>query len=187
MLRMMKNNRRLVIILAAVVTLLAVATGSTLAYLWDKTPSLENTIEPTYVSCQVIENFDGNTKTNVYVKNTSNVEAYIRVSVIANWLDENGDTYGNATPIEGRDYIAEYGNALWVEGSDGFYYYTLPVAAGSSTQELIRSLSPVTSQIPEDCTIRVQIIASAIQAEPADAVSASWGVTVDENGYLLVD
>lgn len=187
MLQMIKNNKRLIIILAAVITLLAIAVGSTLAYLWDKTPSLENTFEPTYVSCKVMETFDGTTKSNVYVTNTSNIKAYIRVKVIATWLDENGNVYGNDTPIEGEDYVAEYGNALWVKGSDGFFYYTLPVAAESSTQELIRSLSPIAANIPEGCTVRVQIIASAIQAEPADAVSASWGVTVNENGRLSVN
>ena len=186
MLQMIKNNRKLIVILAAIVTLLAVATGSTLAYLWTKTPPLENTIEPAYVSCQVIENFDGTTKTNVYVTNTSNVKAYIRVTVIANWLDENGHTYGYATPIEGEDYTAQYGNALWVKGSDGYYYYTLPVDAGAYTQELIRSLSPISSRIPKDCTLRVQIISSAIQAEPVESVSTSWGVTVNGDGTLSV-
>ena len=179
-------KKRISVILAAVL-LVAVAVGTTVAFLVDKTPSVENTFQPVAVSCNVVENFDAeaNVKREVYVQNTGDISAYVRVALVVTWVSqESGTTYGGA-PVWGTDYAVLLGDGGWQQGADGFYYCNAPVAAGDTTPILIRSIAPVTGRAPEGYVLSVQIVASAIQAEPAEAVSAAWnGVTVRGDGTI---
>ena len=64
--------------LAALLILCITATG-TLMFLNHRTAVVRNDMEPARVTCQVDEDFDGNVKKNVNVKNTSNIDAFLRV------------------------------------------------------------------------------------------------------------
>ena len=179
-------KKRIILILAAVL-LLAVAVGTTVAFLVDKTPSVANTFQPVAVSCRVQETFDAqaNTKRDVSVRNTGDISAYIRVALVVTWVsEESGSTYGGA-PVAGVDYAMTLSEDGWVRGSDGFYYCTSAVAAGEATPILVDVVAPVAGKAPEGYRLSVQIVASAIQATPADAVRATWsGVTVNDDGTI---
>ena len=179
-------KKRICLILAAML-LVTAAVGATVAFLVDETPSVENAFYPTFVTCQVQESFDANAnvKKNVYVQNTGDVFAYIRVAVVVTWVDaQSGNTYGGA-PVAGTDYTVTTGQEGWERGADGYYYCNAPVAAGDKTPILIDSIAPVEGRAPEGYVLSVQIVASAIQAEPADAVLAAWsGVTVYDDGTI---
>ena len=179
-------QRKIIIIAAVIIAVATIAAVATVAYLWTKTPPVENTFDPVSVSCKVNETFDGTTKSNVTVTNTGDISAYVRATVLAMWIDGDGNIHGGSTPVEGKDYTAVYGDTRWVKGTDGYYYYTSPLSASGTTAELIKSLSPVSESIPDGCTLRVQVIASAIQAEPAAAVTESWGVAVGNGGELSI-
>ena len=178
---------RVIAIAISIVAAVAIATGSTIAYLWTKAPPIENTLEPVAVTCRVNETFDGVIKSNVSVTNTGDVKAYVRASIVATWIDAEGNTYGGETPVEGVSYKVTYSLSDWVKGSDGYFYFLSPVNAGMDTAPLLDTLSPVSENIPEGYTLRVQILASAIQAEPSAAVEQYWNVTVASDGKLTLN
>ena len=160
----MKRNKTFALILA-IVLLLTVSVGGTLAYLSTKTEPVTNRFVPAYVSCEV--------NSDCTVKNTSNVDAYIRAAVVVNWMDASGNVYGtkpNCTVTE---------NSGWTESS-GFYYYNGAVAAGETT-----TTAPVTVGNPgaapsSDYTFSVEVVAEAIQAEGMGAQDAqnAWRIAM---------
>ena len=75
----------------AILMLIGVVAGSTVAYLIDKTDRVANTFEYAKVSCEITENFDKTTKSNVQVKNTGTTDAYIRATYVVNWLDKDNN------------------------------------------------------------------------------------------------
>ena len=168
-------KKRIAIILAAALLLVAVST--TAAFLIDRTPPMTNNFKPVSVTCKVLETFDteANVKSDVSVQNTGDISAYVRAMVVATWVsEENGNVYGTA-PVWGEDYTVVEGQPGWEMGSDGFYYCNLVIAAGGKTPTLFSTVTPVDGRTPEGYRLAVQIIASAIQAEPAEAVKEAWG------------
>lgn len=177
------SGKAIALIVAAAL-LLTVTVGITVAYLMAETPPLTNNFEPVAVDCLVNESFADNIKKDVTVQNTGDISAYIRATVVINWVSESGSVYGGA-PVEGTDYTVEFGQNGWFKGSDGFYYYQAPITPGGSTANLINRIFPVAGAAPEGYTLSVQVLASAIQAEPAAAIAAAWpAVTVNSDGTL---
>ena len=70
------------------------------------------------------------------------------------------------------------------------YYYKYPVAAGEETPNLIDSLRQTPGVVgPENgkYALSVEIVADAVQAEPADAVTNAWdGAKVGADGALTI-
>lgn len=173
----LQHYKKSAVLLIAMVLIITVGAGATLAYLIDQSTAVSNTFQPAQVSCIVDEEFDVSTKTksNVKIKNTSDVTAYIRASVIVTWKDTAGNVYWQV-PSKGTDYTDWTSGTDWVTGNDGFYYYTKSVAAkNGETTNLINAISPMPNP-PSGYCLSVEIVAEAIQAKPADAV-ASWGNT----------
>lgn len=173
----------LVILSAAL--LMAGVLGTTFALLIDRTDTVINTFDPSEVKCSVVETFTdgGLTKTDVKVANAGNTDAYIRCAIVFNWKDANGNVY-SSIPVKDTDYSISYTtNENWFLGDDGFWYFKNSIAPEGTTDILINSCS-VISEGPEGYTLSVDILASAIQSRPAEAVQSSWGVTVDSNGAL---
>lgn len=171
--------KRWVLLLLAMTALLAAA-GGVYAFITDQTTELTNRFDPVVVTCQVEEEFDGAVKKNVTIRNTGDINGFIRAKLVINWVDADGKVLPNA-PVEGTDYTVEWGSNLWVKGSDGFLYHSRAVAPGSVTSHLLNSLTVVTA--PAGCTLQVQIVATAIQADPPAVAENIWGATV--NGYTL--
>jgi hypothetical protein len=173
------TSKKLIVTLACVLLTVLVGVGATLAYLFAQTPPLENTFTPVFLTCET----QGNVKTGASVKNTGELDGYIRVSVVCSWVSESGNTVHANKAVEGTDYTATWNTTAWIKGADGFYYYVSPVKAGETTEVLVSGFTRI-SQPPQGYTLTVQINATAIQAEPAEAVTSAWGVTVLENGNI---
>lgn len=186
--RVMKTKKP--VALVAILVLLCCAVAGTVAYLVTSTGPVTNTFTPASVTTEVVEEFNGQTKSNVKIQNTGDIDAYIRVAVIVNWADENGNVYGGATPVADTDYKIDYNKSDWFQGSDGYYYCKTAVksvkqdASDCYTPVLINSCYPVARQAPEGYALQVTILADGIQSVPADAVRQAWGVTVDSSGQL---
>ena len=161
---------------------ITIAGGATIAYITSVTPEIDNSFLPVYVDCRVVEEFTGTVKSNVSVENTGDIKAYVRAVFVVMWMADDGSVYG-IPPTEGLDYNVVFGSDLWVLGSDGFYYYTLPVDPGVTTAAMIDSLT-ILANPPEGHKLNVHVAATAIQAEPGDVVGDAWGATVDSNGRL---
>lgn len=180
------RQRKPVTLLVSLLLLLGIAIGSTVAFLATRTAAKKNTFTPAKVSSQVTEDFDGTTKSNVAVKNTGDIDAYLRATVNITWMkDENtaDQTVSAKVPQEGVDYTITYADTGWTRDSDGYWYYLTPVAPGESTGTLIKTCTQLPgAEVPEGYHLSVEIIASAIQSVPAKAVGEAWGVTITESG-----
>lgn len=173
-----RGMKRSLVLVVSLLALLLVVAGGTLAWLTAQ-DSVSNTFTPAHVTCDVVEEtFDGTKKENVTIKNTSDIPVYIRASIIVTWKDSNGNVYGQLPASS--DYDMQMAkDSGWVLGADGYYYYTSPVAVGATTGTLISSCTEVAGKAPDkDYRLSVEIIAEAIQSQPARAVQQAWGVTI---------
>lgn len=163
-----KNRRfrwnRQFVLLVSILALLVGIVGSSLAYLITQTGSVENTFQPSKVTCEIQEEFrqGGSEKKNVQVKNTGDTDAYIRAALVFTWVDSQGNIAPN--PVGSGDYTLETGSD-WTLKSDGFYYYNQSVAPGGKTTNLIVSCAPVSGKAPTGYNLCVDVIADAIQSK----------------------
>ena len=155
----------------------ALAVGTTLAYLKANTSPVTNTFTAAKSDIKIDEDVTGGQKKSIIVQNTGTATSYVRVKLVCNWVDKDGDV--SATPVPAPTIT----NSDWLE-IDGIYYYTKPVAPTGQTSNLLDG-NPITQpNAPEGCHLEVTVLAESIQAAPSKAVTDSWGVRVDNNGYL---
>lgn len=161
--------------------LLAAAVGTTVAYLVTSTPSLVNVFLGSKADCGIVEKFDGEKKTDVSIKNTGDVESYIRAALVISWVTGDGRTVHAQKPIEDTDYTMTFPSKTDWEycETDGFWYYKKPVAAGETTGILIQECAAL-KEGPEGYWLSVEILASSIQASPETAVTTKWSSGVDK-------
>lgn len=174
-------SRKVIVLAIAVVLLLSATVTGTLMYLVSKTTAVTNTFEPATVTCEVQENFDGTVKKDVTVKNTSNIDAYLRVKLVTYRVNADGERIGGTaaipsfTPGEG-----------WFE-KDGFYYYNKPVAPDKTPAAKLIGNDGITLVKYTDADGGrqvIEVIAEAIQSVPTSVVKEYWNVTVDANGVI---
>lgn len=180
--RRRRRTQRPTLLLAALVLIFGALVGSTVAFLVAESQTVTNTFNPTEVTTDIVENFDGEVKNDVKVKNTGEIPAYIRAAVVVTWQNDDGQVYAQ-TPVEDTDYNLTWTMNGWTKIGN-FYYYTSPVAAGQSTGILFTNCKPVEGKTPEGYHLCVEILASGIQSEPASAVEDVWPVTVGADGKL---
>ena len=162
------------VLLLAVILLAGAVIGTTVAYLTTNTDSIANNFEYAKVTCEVKEDFDGNTKKDVQIRNTSNVSAYIRATYVVYWADKDGNVVVNP---DGYNYsITENPGSKWVKNGD-FFYYPSPVASQGLTDGSLLTCKLTDSPANPEYFLHVEIIASAIQSEPVSAVQEAWGYT----------
>lgn len=158
----------------------ALAVGTTFALLKANTDPVENTFTAAKSGTDIVEKLDGSQKTSIAVKNTGTAVSYVRVKLVMNWVDENGNV--SAEPVNITPSITDN----WFE-QDGIYYYKMPVAAnGGETTNLLQANSPITEPTdkPAGCHLEVTVLAESIQAAPSTAVEGAWKVTVGSDGSL---
>ncbi len=189
--KVIRWNRSFVVLAALLVLVLGIV-GTTLAWLTDKTTDLTNTFEYAKVSCKVLEtvNEAQTSKKDVRIQNTGNTDAYIRVTYVVTIRDDNGNILYDAYETEEfQRYMAdlEYwinnncADRFWQKGKDGYWYYRLPVPPNGETNNLFGISSISSLYIRINGTLRnthIEILASAVQAMPTNAVTEAWGATV---------
>lgn len=176
------SGKRLTV--ALICLALSLVCGITLAYLFTNTDPIENKFTPASVGIEITETFDYKVKKNVKVTNTGDTECYIRATIVVTWKNDEDEVYPTQ-PVLGGDYTMTMGSDDWMQAKDGFWYYKLPVAKGGSTTNLIDLCQPNEGKAPDGYHLSVEIISSAIQSKPVEAVE-SWSeyVTVDTYGNL---
>lgn len=185
--KVIRWNRSFVVLAALLVLVLGIV-GTTLAWLTDKTTDLTNTFEYANVSCKVSEEVGENNtwKNNVRIQNTGNTDAYIRATYVVTIRDEEGNILYDAYETEDfKKYMtsleSKISGLFWQQGSDGYWYYMLPVAPNKETEvNLFREkIFPLRIKINEKFAYTyIEILASAVQAMPTNAVTEAWGATV---------
>lgn len=157
----------------AIILVVVMAIGGTVALLTATTDGVINTFKPASSGIDIVEKITENYKTEIAVKNTGDAGAYIRVSLVANYYDENGNITAGAEVPEFKLNADK-----WFVGNDGYYYYKQPVAAGDVTDNLLAS----DMQLADN--MQVTVLAQSIQASPTSLVAEKWGVTVNSDGTL---
>ena len=157
--------------------LLVLLCGTTFALMLRQTDTLDNQFKPAIVSCAVAESFDGTVKTSIAVKNTGNIDAYLRLRLISYWVDSKGNIVSKSSRMPSVS-VADG----WVEGSDNTYYYSQPVAPNETTPNLL--VEKITLVQKNEYLQVVEVFADAIQSKPTDAVIESWHVTLDSNKHI---
>lgn len=176
-------NGRLTAMVIATVMLLALAIGGTVAWLTDKSPAIVNTFTPSKVSCEVEEDFNARDgiKSNVKVKNTSDIPAFIRVKLVTYRTNGKGDHIGGTAELP-----AFTPGSGWVE-HNGYYYYTQPVQPQNFTGILIDEIRLQDPYMDADGGRQaIDVMAEAIQSVPEAAVKEAWGLGLNANGSLNV-
>lgn len=181
------NKKKAVVLLTAIALLLAAAVGGTVAYLIASTASVVNTFTPTSIGTDIVEEFSGNVKTNVQIRNTGTVDAYIRAKVVITWQDAQGNIHAQK-PEAGKDYEIVWGESGgWTKyNTDVLTYFKSPVSANDITHSLINSCTLKEGAVaPEGYTLHVEILTQAIQAVPRDVVIDVWDVNLDSSGHIV--
>lgn len=150
-------------LIIAIVLILVMAVGGTVAYIVTHTNPVINQFTPTEAKITVVEDIKDNVKNSITVRNDSTgVPVYIRVALVANAIDGNGTVTGDAKVPE---FTLGTG---WVKIGE-YYYYTSAVEVGDLTGNLLGD------NMTLDTDTQVIVVADAIQATPKDAVIAAWG------------
>lgn len=159
----------------------ALAVGTTVALLVAHTNAVTNTFTAAESGTHIEEVTKDGVKSSIIVQNTGTATSYVRVKLVMNWVDDkenvvSGDNLPKVSLEEGSD---------WFLGTDGIYYYKMPVAPNDQTSNLLNG-NPIEQPegAPEGYHLEVTVLAESIQAAPSEAVTDSWRVGVDNNGYL---
>lgn len=167
------------------------------AFMFRKSQDLNNQFKPAQVSCVADENmivseiydsngdllYKENRKDSITVQNTSNVDAYLRVTLVFYWEDSKGNVV--AKGITPPSIPTAAGWLADTESNRYTYYYQYPVAPGTIVELLAEdsyiSMRPVNEIFDGVDYIYypvLEIIAEAIQSVPVSAVQDSWDVTI---------
>ena len=184
-----KRSIKPFLIAFCVCILACAAVSGSLAWLISAPEPVVNEFTPGVVTIEVDEKFDSTTKSDVSIKNTGNVPAYIRVALIPAWVDDEGNIAAKPASLELKDDCniawGKDGNgyeADWFKGSDGFYYCKTVIEPGASTPILIKSCTVKGEAHEYD--FELQVIASAVQSLPTSTVGEVWPVVVGPDGTL---
>lgn len=113
--------------------------------------------------------------------NNEDHSVYVRATVVVNWKMADGVVYAKKV-VEGVDYRFNTDDKWFCCDSDGFYYYTDPVAEGETASDLVKLFSAI-GEAPEGCTLSVTVVTQTIQAA-GGAVTTEWGCTVNDDGTI---
>ena len=121
------GSKKPLTLFVALVLLLTLAVGGSLAWLVSD-DHVTNSMEPGKVPIQINETLNGTSKTSVTITNNGNIQAFIRVAIIANAVDEKG----NVTVGEKPNFTV---STAWTE-IDNYYYYNGIVEPNGTTASL---------------------------------------------------
>lgn len=153
--------------------------GGTLAYMFARSDPAENHFSEAVVSCSVSECFDGTAKTSITVTNTGNIPAYLRVRLVSYWVNESNEIIGKPAQVPG--FIPGEG---WIDLGDQTYCFCEAIAPNAAAPDLLSEGTSMILAQEDGCFQVVEIFADAIQGAPAEAVTESWGVTVNSQGII---
>ena len=168
-----RESKKSLTALIALILIVCLAVGGTVAFIVTQTQAVKNTFTPSDVTVDIQEDFDGNIKSSITVLNVNDadkedVPCYIRVKLVSNIQDNDGNVL-RAAPL-GKISL---GND-WIDGGDGCYYYKNVVEVGQSTSNLLAEGASITLT---DGQV-VEVLAEGIQAMPKQAVIDAWGRTI---------
>lgn len=173
---MKKFSKKSLVLLVCVTMLLTFTVSGTVAFLAAGSSSVVNTFKPTQVSVTVTDKIVAdNTKQDVVITNTSNIKAYIRAAVVANWCNDKGQVVMPLT--DGVKLTQGTGWSM----IDGYYYYKDPVEAGKPVPNALFASYTAPDAPYEGLHLEMDIVVQAIQAEGMGATTAQQAFEMANN------
>lgn len=182
------SKKRKYLMTALLVLCVIFAVGGTVAFMFKKAQK-KNTFQVAQVKCEVHEKMDGaehadagdpkgTIKSDIYVKNTGNIDEFIRIRLVSYYVDDSGNIVGRAS----SDYPALTLKSGWIAGANHTYYYKESVKAETSTKILCEPITLGKKTLVDGTEVKqvIEVFAEAIQANPDKAVTEIWGVTVTD-------
>ena len=121
---------------------------------------------------------------NVAVSNTGDISDYVRVVVIANWIDASGNIVETIDWKHSGTITGMASEEKWKEHTDGFYYYRSGVSPGSTTVPLFGSYTPAAAP-DEGLSLDMRVIAQGVKFNDGAAMAKSaWGNDIPVTGTL---
>ncbi len=116
--------------------------------------------------------------TNVAVSNTGDISGYVRVLVIANWVNASGAIVQSIN-LESEGTFTEMATSdKWVKHTDGYYYYKKGLSPGSTTTPLFGSYTP-TDAPSAGCSLDMRVISQGVKyTEDAALAKSAWGTGI---------
>lgn len=178
----MKDRKKLAIVIIMLLFLVGLV-GGTVSYMIKTTDQLENDFASATVDCVLNEQLENNVKSNITVNNTGNIGIFVRVRFITYWIDSNGNVAGIKAPVPLNITF----DSDWIKdpNSDTFYYSN-ELPAASTTSDLLDG-SSITLATEDGYRQVVEVFAEAIQANPAQAASNEWNVTVTDGKIVSIN
>lgn len=178
-------SKKIATAIVALALTCSIALTGTVAFLVVR-KAITNTFEPGKIELSV------NNTTGIITNSAdSDVGVYIRVKLVVNYQNNDGNVY-HVAPAEETDYtVAQGSDTKWIQSGD-YYYYTQPVTPGNPTTAVpvtvtFKSVTDAEGNVTnryDGYTLTVQYLAEAIQSTPTNAVTESWNATVDSNGSI---
>ena len=198
------RSTRFLTVLAAVIVLVLVVTSisAVVAYMIKKSDDVKNTFVPAEIDFGVVEVFDGKNKSSVKIQNQSNIETYVRVRVVTYWKDSKGNVVARTSPeikfnsANNGEWRYNSDDWLYDEANQTFYLKTT-LAPGAASGDILNLEGAFTGIKLDSITVSesssnvqftyhpvVTFIVEGVQADPQNAVTYCWGVTLDSNGNI---
>lgn len=147
------NKKKLILVVTALICVLALSVGVTLAASFsDDSPKAETTNVVTIgrVDIDLIDIYTRPASVGpgqvvpkiVSVENTGENTAYVRIQVDKAWYESGTDNRLDTTVYDPGYIVLNFANPEdWVLGTDGYYYYQIPLEPGQTAENLIDSFS----------------------------------------------
>lgn len=184
------------LILVLIAAILAIPT--VYAYMFKRTSTVNNTFTTADIFTEnpVIETISTSgtsvVKNSIKIKNTGNIESYIRIKFINYWVDSKGNVVGRAS----ENLVFDFNSNDWIHDEiNDVYYYKYPIVPGQITNEFLgnkkielkhfektETYDSVTIVYEYNQVVEVHV--EGIQASPADAIKAAWGFELNSDRSL---
>ncbi len=167
----------------AVVLVMLVSIGGTLAWRTEQSKPVHNTFTAGKADIDIDETVEHDIKKSVTVKNTGTAPVYVRVAVVINCRDQDGNILFGEAP----EFVLN--SAKWTLLGDGYYYYNGIVAPETSTEELLGK--PFDLVDKDGNQYEMDVLAEAIQAggstaSGTPAVEDAWHAKYDGSTWTPV-
>lgn len=142
-----KKNNRTKLALIFVSICLIITIGITLAY-YNNVVSISNKLATNEPKVELIEKFSQGSiflpgeKVTKQVKfsNSGKIDALIRVKYSDIWVDLNDEGVAGNTNLVLKEWTNAW-NEEWIDGKDGYFYYTKILKTGTSTNVILDKLA----------------------------------------------
>lgn len=147
------NKKKLILVVTALICVLTLSVGVTLAASFsNNSPKVETTNVVTMgrVDIDLIDIYSRPDTVGpgqvvpkvVSVKNIGENTAYVRIQVDKAWYEQDTENRLDTTEYDPNYIVLNFANPEdWILGTDGYYYYQIPLEPGQTAENLIDSFS----------------------------------------------